>query len=160
MSSNGDELGRPSPSVISRLSTSISLGFYIVTYALAIFLLNQFIGFLTPQMDPAMSMEEEEDGPTLPTRRDEEFKPFMRRLPEFKFWTSTTRAIIIATFCTFFQVFDVPVFWPILVIYFFLLFFMTMRRQIEHMIRYRYLPFSHGKKKYKGKEDSGKVVVS
>lgn len=30
--------------------------------------------------------DEDEDGPTLPTKSDEEFKPFIRRLPEFKFW--------------------------------------------------------------------------
>ena len=27
-----------------------------------------------------------EDGPSLPTKANEEFRPFMRRLPEFKFW--------------------------------------------------------------------------
>lgn len=26
------------------------------------------------------------DGPSLPTKSNEEFKPFIRRLPEFKFW--------------------------------------------------------------------------
>ena len=44
---------------------------------------------------------------------------------------STTRATIIATFCTLSSVFDVPVYWPILVMYFFVLFFLTMRRQIQ-----------------------------
>lgn len=29
-----------------------------------------------------------------------------------------------------------------------MLFFITMRDRIAHMIRYRYLPWSHGKKKY------------
>lgn len=28
----------------------------------------------------------DEDGPTLPSKGSEEFRPFMRRLPEFKFW--------------------------------------------------------------------------
>lgn len=39
-------------------------GFYIVTYALAIYLLNLFLGFLTPQSDP------ETDGYVLPVRYD------------------------------------------------------------------------------------------
>ena len=30
----------------------------------------------------------------------------------------------------------------------------------QHMIKYRYLPFSHGKTKYKGKEETGKVAAS
>ena len=29
-------------------------GWYIVTYAVGIFILNQFIAFLTPKMDPAL----------------------------------------------------------------------------------------------------------
>lgn len=42
--------------------------------------------------------------------------------------------------------FDVPVFWPILLLYWLLLFTVTMKRQIKHMIKYRYLPFTTGKK--------------
>jgi hypothetical protein len=52
---------------------------------------------------------------------------------------------------TFFSFFDVPVFWPILLIYFVLLFVLTMKRQIKHMIKHKYLPFSVGKKRYAGK---------
>lgn len=55
-------------------------GFYIVTYGLGIYLLNLLIGFLSPQVDP------ESEGPALPTKGSDEFKPFIRRLPEFKFW--------------------------------------------------------------------------
>jgi len=57
-------------------------GFYIVTYGLGIYNLNLLLGFITPQIDP----EFEEGGPELPTKSDQEFKPFVRRLPEFKFW--------------------------------------------------------------------------
>lgn len=56
-------------------------GFYVVSYALGIYLLNLLIGFLSPQVDPEFS-----DGPTLPTRGSDEFRPFVRRLPEFKLW--------------------------------------------------------------------------
>lgn len=129
-------------------------GWYIITYALAIYLLNLLIAFLSPKFDPALQEETEiEDGPQLPTRANEEFKPFIRRLPEFKFWHSMTRAVLIALFCTLFSVFDIPVFWPILVLYFIILFSITMKRQIMHMIRYRYIPFTYGKRRYKGKED-------
>ncbi|PIK55086.1 Protein RER1 [Apostichopus japonicus] len=116
-------------------------GWYIVTYALGIYQLNLFIAFLTPKMEPVITEDSEDDGPTLPTKANEEFRPFIRRLPEFKFWYSATKSIVIASFCTFFDIFNVPVFWPILVMYFFILFFLTMRRQIEHMVKYRY---SHG----------------
>jgi len=56
-------------------------GFYIVTYGLGIYNLNLLLGFITPQIDPEL-----EEGPELPTKSDQEFKPFVRRLPEFKFW--------------------------------------------------------------------------
>ena len=39
---------------------------------------------------------------------------------------------------TFFEIFDVPVYWPILLLYFISLFLVTMKRQIRHMIRHRY----------------------
>ncbi|XP_027055493.1 protein RER1-like isoform X1 [Pocillopora damicornis] len=139
-------------------------GWYIVTYALGIYHLNLFIAFLTPKIDPALEElgEEDldEDGPELPTKADQEFRPFIRRLPEFKFWYGATRAVVIAIACTFFEFFNIPVFWPILVMYFIVLFIITMKRQIKHMIRYRYLPFTYGKQKYKGKDESSDVMKS
>lgn len=56
-------------------------GWYIVTYALGIYLLNQFVLFLMPQWDP-----EEVNADLLPTSATDEYKPFMRRLPEYRFW--------------------------------------------------------------------------
>jgi len=133
----------------------IAQGWYIVTYALAIYHLNLFLAFLTPKIDPAMSeLDAEDDGPELPTRQNEEFRPFIRRLPEFKFWYSATKATVIAFCCTFFELFNVPVFWPILVMYFLTLFCITMKRQIKHMIRYRYIPLTWGKPKFQGREDA------
>jgi hypothetical protein len=123
-------------------------GYYIVTYGLGIFLLNLFIGFLTPIDD----LDNDLDGPGLPTDNDaSEFKPFARRLGEFSFWYSCIKAVLIAVAMTFFSLFDVPVFWPLLLIYFIVLFVLTMKRQIKHMIRHKYVPFSIGKKKRYGK---------
>lgn len=119
-------------------------GFYIITYAIGIYLLNLIIAFLSPQEDPEASLA----GGTLPTRRSDEYRPFVRRLPEFKFWLSIIRAFVIGFMMTFFEVFDVPVFWPILLFYWVMLFILTMRKQIQHMIKYRYVPFSFGKQKY------------
>jgi len=147
-------------------------------------MLNLFLAFLSPKFDPSLDADDSmEDGTagTLPTKADQEFRPFVRRLPEFKFWYSTTKAIGIAFVCSWFSVFDVPVFWPVLVIYWLVLFAITsksgslfrfaslcsgyallsrgrgiclqvtiVRRQIQHMIKYRYVPFTVGKAKYKG----------
>ncbi|EIE89213.1 hypothetical protein RO3G_13924 [Rhizopus delemar RA 99-880] len=65
-------------------------GWYIIAYALGIYMLNLFLAFLTPKFDPSIELDEQanemEEGPSLPLKNDEEFKPFIRRLPEFKFW--------------------------------------------------------------------------
>ena len=90
-------------------------GYYIVCYALAIYLLNIFLAFLTPKFDPSSEehstgldneggthgLDGQESGlssllpgkkrPTessglLGATQADEFKPFIRRLPEFKFW--------------------------------------------------------------------------
>eukprot|EP00567_Pseudictyota_dubia_P015438 CAMPEP_0197447002 /NCGR_PEP_ID=MMETSP1175-20131217/11767_1 /TAXON_ID=1003142 /ORGANISM="Triceratium dubium, Strain CCMP147" /LENGTH=196 /DNA_ID=CAMNT_0042978181 /DNA_START=185 /DNA_END=775 /DNA_ORIENTATION=- len=120
-------------------------GFFIVAYGLGIFLLNNFIAFLSPLEDPRDS------GPGLPTTEKDgkEYRPFARRLPEFKFWMACSRGTCISIMMTFFSVFDVPVFWPILLMYFGVLFFMTMKRQIMHMYKHKYVPLSFGKAKYK-----------
>ncbi|CAN4079711.1 unnamed protein product [Withania somnifera] len=125
-------------------------GFYFISYALGIYILNLLIGFLSPQVDP--EFQDLSHGPTLPTRETDEFRPFVRRLPEFKFWYSITKAFCIAFLLTFFSVSDVPVFWPILLLYWVVLFTLTMRRQIRHMVKYKYLPFSFGKQRYDGKK--------
>lgn len=46
------------------------------------------------------------------------------------FRVSTQKAVVFAFFATFFKAFDVPVFWPILVIYFIVLFALSMKKQI------------------------------
>ena len=102
-------------------------GWYIVTYALAIYHLNLLLAFLTPKIDPAMELDDEDgDGMELPTRQSDEFRPFIGRLPEFKYWYSATKATVIAFFCTLFEFFNIPIFWPVLVMSFIILFCITM----------------------------------
>jgi hypothetical protein len=81
-------------------------------YALGIYLLNLLVLFLSPQrkkfsnticqffiffffsFTPATDIKKkilnfaelDEEGPELPTKSGEEFRPFIRKLPEFKFW--------------------------------------------------------------------------
>uniref|UniRef100_A0A453SME9 Protein RER1 n=1 Tax=Aegilops tauschii subsp. strangulata TaxID=200361 RepID=A0A453SME9_AEGTS len=61
------------------------------------------------------------------------------------FQYAITKAFCVAFVMTFFSVFDVPVFWPILLCYWIVLFVLTMKRQILHMVKYKYVPFSMGK---------------
>jgi len=48
---------------------------------------------------------------------------------------STLKALFIGMLCTMFDFFNIPVFWPILVLYFFILFTITMKKQIRVCIR-------------------------
>jgi hypothetical protein len=99
-----------------------------VAYSLGIYLLNLFLAFLSPKFDPSLEQDEGmEDGAVggLPTKEEEEFRPFVRRLPEFKFWYSTTKAIAIGFLCSWFEIFNLPVFWPVLVVYWLILFGLT-----------------------------------
>ncbi|OMJ82869.1 hypothetical protein SteCoe_16337 [Stentor coeruleus] len=128
----------------------VTKGFHVISYCLAILILNLFLRFLTPIKS---DLEEEElDNPVLPIRDTDEFKPFLRKLGEFGLWKNMTIAIGIAFICTFFPYLDLPVFWPVLVMYFIILFVVTMRRQIAHMIKHKYIPFDIGKAKYRGSE--------
>lgn len=61
----------------------------------AIYLLNLLLAFLQPKFDPSiqddlLADEIEEGGipmtSPLPNQRDDEFRPFVRRLPEWQFW--------------------------------------------------------------------------
>ncbi|KAB2631237.1 protein RER1A-like [Pyrus ussuriensis x Pyrus communis] len=61
-------------------------GFYMVSYGLGIYILNLFIEFLSPQVDPEIHSLSSPDNPFLPTRGSDKFCPFVRRLPKLKFW--------------------------------------------------------------------------
>jgi len=134
----------------------LAQGWYIVCYALGIYLLNLLLAFLQPKFDPSLeedlTADEIEEGGTssesgfLPSQNDDEFRPFVRRLPEWNFWLSATRATAVALVLSFFEAFDIPVYWPILLMYFVILFCLTMRKQIQHMIKYKYIPFDFGRK--------------
>jgi len=117
-------------------------GYFVVSYGLGIYMLNLFIGFLSPAVDP------ETEETTLPTKESTEYRPFTRKLPEFKFWWSGARATAIALGMTFIPFFDLPVYWPILLAYFILLLVLTMKDRVKHMIKHKYVPFNFGKQTY------------
>ena len=128
-------------------------GYFIIAYGLGIYLLNNFIAFLSPLDLPSDGLpgglSGDDDGMSLPSSSGSEYRPFARRLPEFKFWLTTVKGTLFSLLLTFFPLFDIPVFWPILLLYFVMLFFFTMKRQIMHMYKHKYVPISWGKGKVK-----------
>ncbi|XP_955363.1 rer1 family protein, putative [Theileria annulata] len=136
---------------------------YVVAYMYAVFLLNLVLRFITPLSfdDLCAAHEDANKGTILPLNEQEalnsskikkcglnykenvyEFKPFLRQMNEFTFWLSAVRVTYIACFSLFFDFLDVDVFWPLLVLYFVLLFLTTMNQQIKNMIKYKYVPFN------------------
>ena len=121
-------------------------GYYALTYCIGIHFLNSFMAFISPLDDPEDDLPEESSH--LPQTNSEEFRPFQRKLKEYNFWRVMFWTLLVAIICTFFEAFDLPVFWPLLLFYFVLIFILVMRRQILHMIKYKYLPWDTGKKTY------------
>jgi hypothetical protein len=97
-------------------------GFYIVSYGLAIYLLNLLLGFISPKIDPefaSLGIDDDDDSVAAPlgttsasapsaAGKSDEFKPFIRRLPEFKFWLAVVRASALAIVLTLFPFLDIP----------------------------------------------------
>ena len=130
-------------------------GYYALTYCIGIHFLNSFIGFISPLEDPEEGNLNDGDS-FLPQKKNEEFRPFQRKVKEYSFWSVMFWTFIVAIPMTFFEAFNIPVFWPLLLIYFILIFFLIMKRQIKHMIKYNYLPWDSGKKTYAHKMPSQK----
>ncbi|KAL3833306.1 hypothetical protein ACJIZ3_008042 [Penstemon smallii] len=101
-------------------------GCYLVSYGLSFYIIHLLLGFLSPKVDPELC-----DSPTLPIRGSDEFRP-----SPFKFWLSITIAFCIGFALTFSSLFDVPVFWPLLIFDWIMLFTLSLREQILLMIKY------------------------
>ena len=125
----------------------LTRGYACLTYCIGIHFLNSFIGFISPLEDPE-EYDLNKDDSYLPQKKDEEFKPFQRKVKEYTFWSVITGTLFVSIILTYFKTFDIPVFWPLLLVYFFLIFYLVMKRQIQHMIKYHYLPWDYSKTRY------------
>lgn len=123
--------------------------FYLITYCLSIYLLHGLIEFLTPKEENIPDpFENFDDDVYIPPDADDEFRPFIRRMPEFNFWLFSIKLVLGCLFLTFFGLFDVPVYVPILVIYFLIISGLTVRNLVKHMRKYRYNPFFVAKNQF------------
>jgi hypothetical protein len=118
--------------------------FYTIGYITGLYFVNCLVLFLSPKLDPDLYGRE-----ALPTVGDGDYRPFVRKLPEFVFWRRCFNAFAIAHIATFFRILDPPVFGPLLLVYFLLVVALNFRSRIAHMIRNRYLPFDTGKENRK-----------
>ena len=122
--------------------------FYAIGYVLGLYLVNCVILFLSPKLDPEIYGTD-----VLPTAGDNDYKPFVRKLPEFVFWSRISKALVLAHLATLIPLFDPPVYAPILLVYFIIVFIVSFHSRIMHMIRNHYVPFTIGKPKSKKEAD-------
>ncbi|KAL3833309.1 hypothetical protein ACJIZ3_008045 [Penstemon smallii] len=88
-------------------------GCYLVSYGLSFYIIHLLLGFLSPKVDPELC-----DSPTLPIRGSDEFRPSpaaCQSLNSGALVLSITIAFCIGFALTFSSLFDVPVFWPLLI---------------------------------------------
>ena len=101
--------------------------------------------------------EDEEDMYEIPESQEDvsldkpsESKPIVRKIGEFKLWKRLFLFSFLALFCSFFECFDLPVFWPILLFYFLLVVITIAYKQYKHMQKYDYSFADFFKKKDEG----------
>lgn len=118
----------------------------VVTYCAAVYFLHAFILFATPKdqniPDPFEATNEDEYNPS---NIDNDFKPYVRRLPEYSFWVFATQIVLSAFALTLFEFADIPVFIPILVMYFVFIVCMTTYKLRAHSRKFRYNLFFSSK---------------
>lgn len=118
----------------------------VITYCVGVYLLHHFILFVTPKDDSIPDpFENTEEDDYNPRNIDNDFKPYVRKLPEFQFWKFCTQAVCISYFLTLFSFTIIPVFPLILVIYFVFIVGMTAYKLSIHSKKYKYSLFSSDK---------------
>lgn len=118
----------------------------VVTYCAAVYLLHAFILFATPKdqniPDPFDTANDDEYNPS---NIDNDFRPYVRRLPEYSFWVFVTQIVMSALLLTLFDFTNIPVFIPILVMYFIFIVCMTAYKLWVHSQKFKYNLFFSSK---------------
>ena len=122
----------------------------MLAYLLGLFYLNNIMLYLAPAEDPEdLDMTGLKDNEfALPVRETDEYKGFQRKMHELDFWKEMMSATFLAAFCSCFQAADIEIYWPLLLVYFIFMTTFLCRYKLEHMIKYKYVPFEVGKKAY------------
>lgn len=121
---------------------------WVIAYVSVIYLLHTFILFATPKdssiPDPFEAEEEDQENYN-PRNIDNEFRPYVRKLPEFQFWKMCLHIIIVSHFLICFSFTDLPAEPAILVIYSVIIFCITAFRLLAHSKKYKYNLFFSSK---------------
>ena len=128
--------------IIYLLRVMIKNSHHIITYAVGIYLIQGFILFATPKMknteDPFETLTEEQ----IAEEQKNFDGPFIRNLSEYDFWLFYMRVIIVSFILTFFNFLDIPVFVPLLILYFCIMVVATLAKLMQHQKIYKYNPWT------------------
>ena len=128
-------------------------GFFVVAYGVSIHMIYLLVLMITPLSDPEDHVDPGGLLPTAGSRRGtEDVKAWTPKGLEFKVWRSVLKVLLVGYGCTLFGVFDIPVFWPILVMYFLVLFVTLIGGRVQDMVSKKYVPWTTNKPKYVSKE--------
>eukprot|EP00388_Colpodella_angusta_P041711 GDKK01054057.1.p1 GENE.GDKK01054057.1~~GDKK01054057.1.p1 ORF type:complete len:213 (+),score=24.44 GDKK01054057.1:83-640(+) len=122
--------------------------FYVIAYGVSVHMLYLLIMVITPMSDP----DEQAEDVALPMH-EREHRPFVPKVGEFIVWRNMIRVLAIGFFLTLFGFLDIPVFWPILVVYFIALFAVQVGGRVKHMMTHKYVPWNKPKNQFVKKED-------
>jgi hypothetical protein len=119
------------------------MAWYLVAYCLYIYMLSAFLLFITPlyRQSTAESATSPDALPQTEAEHSDEFRPFMRKLPEFQFWHKLTKAQLIAWGVSLLPFTDLPVYWPILAAYFIGLTVYVLAAEAKKWRAEGYVPF-------------------
>lgn len=123
-------------------------GYFALTYFLSLQLLHYLIQFITPLSNP---VDEDEGGAVLATKSGDEFKPYVPKVQEFKLWRSTMLVVTVAFFLTFVDAVNIEVWWPLLLGYFILFATVQISQRVQHMMKFKYVPWDRNKPKFVSK---------
>lgn len=117
---------------------------HIITYVVGVYLFHGFILFATPKdeniPDP-FEAEEDEENAYSPVNIDNTLRPFVRNMPEYKYWVFAMKVLIVSFLLTLTSLTDIPVYAPILVAYFVFMVIATAFKLWQHCNKYNYNPF-------------------
>lgn len=122
--------------------------FYVIAYGVSVHMLYLLILVITPMSDP----DDHAEDVALPMH-EREHRPFVPKVGEFIVWRNMCRVLGIGYFLTLFGFLDIPVFWPILVVYFVALFAVQVGGRVKHMMTHKYVPWNKPKNQFVKKED-------
>ncbi|KAI5169456.1 hypothetical protein PAEPH01_0730 [Pancytospora epiphaga] len=133
--------------LIVYLAKTLSTGtHHIITYVVGVYLFHGFILFATPKSDnipDPFEVEEEADDENVyaPIDIDNSLRPFVRNMPEYKYWVFSMKVLLISFLLTLTSITDIPVYAPILVAYFIFMVVATIFKLWQHCNKYNYSPF-------------------